>query len=150
VPKGKRRRGQNEGGIHLRVDGRWEARLNLGWYNGKRVRKSFFASTREGVAKLLADAKSQHDRGIPIPHSGVTVSKYLTEWLITVKGTVRPRTFESYELHVRHHIIPELGNIRLSVLRPEHVRSLLKRKLDAGLSSQTVVHMRTVLNTALR
>jgi hypothetical protein len=74
VPKGKRRRGQNEGGIHLRIDGRWEARLNLGWHEGKRVRKSFFATTREGVAKLLADAKSQYDRGIPIPHSGTTVA----------------------------------------------------------------------------
>jgi len=45
---------------------------------------------------------------------------------------------------------PEIGNVRLSALRPEHVRGLLKRKLDAGLSPQTVVHMRTVLNTALR
>jgi integrase len=150
MPNGRRRRGQNEGGIHLRVDGRWEARLNLGWHDGKRVRKSFFATTREGAAKLLADAKSQHDRGIPIPHSGTTVARYLADWLIAVKGTIRPRTFESYELHVRHHIIPELGNIRLSALRPEHVRGLLKRKLDAGLSPQTVVHMRTVLNTAFR
>jgi integrase len=40
--------------------------------------------------------------------------------------------------------------VRLSALRPEHVRGLLKRKLDSGLSPQTVVHTRTVLNTALR
>jgi integrase len=146
-----KRRGANEGGIHERkVDGRWEARLNLGWHDGKRVRKSYFASTREEVAKLLADAKAQHDKGIPIPHSGSTVAGFLLGWLDTVKSTVRPRSYESYELHVRHHINPEIGSVRLSGLRPEHIRRLLKRKLDSGLSPQTVVHMRTVLNTALR
>lgn len=145
-----RKRGQNEGGIHYRVDGRWEARLNLGWRDGKRVRKSFFAKTREEAASLLADAKAQHDRGIPIPHSGITVARFLLGWLETVKPTVRPRTYESYELHVRRHVNPEIGNIRLSALRAEHVRSLLKRKLDSGLSPHTVIHMRTVLNTALR
>jgi len=145
-----KKRGQNEGGIHHRVDGRWEARLNLGWCDGKRVRKSFFAKTREEAGSLLADAKTQHDHGIPIPHSGITLAKFLFDWLETVKPTIRPRTYESYELHVRHHVTPEIGNIRLSALRPEHIRGLLKRKLDAGLSPQTVIHMRTVLNTALR
>ena len=145
-----RRRGRNEGSIYQRRDGRWEARLNLGWHDGKRVRKGYFAATREDVAKLLAAAKTEHDRGVPIPHSGITVAKYLTDWLETVRSSIRPRTYESYELHVRHHVNPEIGNIRLSALRPDHVRGLLKRKLDSGLSPQTVVHMRTVLNTALR
>src|ERR1700693_3442693 len=76
MPSSRRRRGQNEGGIHLRADGRWEARLNLGWHDGKRVRKSYFAATREEVASLLAAAKTQHDRGEPIPHSGITVAKW--------------------------------------------------------------------------
>src|SRR5262249_34841573 len=57
---------------------------------------------------------------------------------------------ESYELQVRHHINPEIGTVRLSNLRPHHVRRLLNRKLESGLSPQTVVHTRTVLNTALR
>jgi integrase len=145
-----RKRGQNEGSIHHRRDGRWEARLNLGWHDGKRVRKGYFAATREEVAKLLAAAKTEHDRGVPISHSGITVAKYLTDWLETVRSSVRPRTYESYELHVRHHVNPEIGNVRLGALRSDHVRGLLKRKLASGLSPQTVVHMRTVLNTALR
>lgn len=90
-----RRRGRNEGGIHLRKDGRWEARLNLGWNAGQRVRKSFFAATKEDAARLLAAAKAEHDRGVPIPHSGITVGKFLAGWLEGVKPSVRPRTFES-------------------------------------------------------
>jgi integrase len=84
------------------------------------------------------------------PHSGVRVETFLTGWLDDVKPTIRPRTYESYELPVRHHINPEVGSVRLSGLRPEHIRPLLKRKLDIGLSSQTVVHTRTALNTPLR
>ena len=40
--------------------------LTFGWKDGKRIRKSYFAKTREGVAMLLAEAQSRHDRGIRI------------------------------------------------------------------------------------
>jgi hypothetical protein len=63
-----RKRGQNEGSIFKRADSRWEARLNLGWHDGKRVRKSFYAATREEAARLFADAKAQHDKGLPVMH----------------------------------------------------------------------------------
>ncbi len=34
------RRGHGEGAISKRRDGRWEARVDLGWMDGKRVRKT--------------------------------------------------------------------------------------------------------------
>ena len=145
-----RRRGQNEGSIHKRSDGRWEARLNLGWIDGRRVRKSFFARTREEVAKALAAAKSEHDKGLPVPHGRETLESFLNAWLVAVRATIKPRTWESYELYVRRHAIPVIGNILLSALRPEHIRSLLARKLEQGLSPQSVIHLRTILNTAIK
>ena len=36
------RRGQGEGSVFQRADGRWVAKLDLGWENGKRKRKEFY------------------------------------------------------------------------------------------------------------
>ena len=53
-----RTRGQGEGSIWRRKDGRWEARLALGWENGKRQSKSYFGKTR---------AETQDKLGVPLP-----------------------------------------------------------------------------------
>src|SRR5262245_45091801 len=101
-----KKRGQNEGSIFQRKDGRWCAVLNLGWRGGKRLRKSFYAATREKVAALLAKAKTAHDSGLPIPHGSDIVADYLNRWLDQVRPTIKPRTFEAYELYIRKHAIP--------------------------------------------
>jgi integrase len=62
---------------------------------------------------------------------------------------VRPRTYESYELLSRVHIVPELGRVSLQNLTPQHIQTLLARKLKAGRAPQTVRHIRTVLRRAL-
>ncbi len=49
---GKGRRGNGEGSLTKRPDGRWEARITL--EHGKR--KSFFARTRQAAARRLAEA----------------------------------------------------------------------------------------------
>ena len=48
-----RKRGQNEGSIFKRKDGRWVAILNLGYKNGHRQRKSFYGETRKEVQEKL-------------------------------------------------------------------------------------------------
>jgi len=50
-----RRRGGGEGTIPKRRDGHWEARVDLGWENGKRKRKSFYGETRAEVATKLTE-----------------------------------------------------------------------------------------------
>jgi integrase len=144
------KRGQNEGSIRRRADRRWEARLNLGYISGKRVRKSFFGRTREEAAQKLAEGSTNRDKGLPVPHGHDTVAIVLNTWLDHVRQTVAPRTFESYELHIRKHAIPAIGALKLAAIRPEHIRALLDLKLKGGLSPRTVTHTRTILNTAFR
>jgi integrase len=146
-----KRRGSNEGSITRRKDGRWFARLHLGYApGGRRIRKNYYASTREAVAEMLAAAKAQHDRGTPVPHGRETVGAYLTSWLESVRPSVKPRTWESYELYVRRHAIPIMGSVKLAALRPEHVRALLARKTKEGMAPRSAAHLRTILRTALQ
>jgi len=145
-----RRRGQNEGSIFQRKDGRWCGMLSLGWENGKRKRKSYFAATAAEVRDQLLKARSDHARGLPVTIERQTVGQYLDHWLEhTIKANAKPRSYESFSTIARLHIKPSLGRIQLHKLAPQHIQKLLDEKSKKGLSPQTVTNIRTVLRSAL-
>src|SRR5579862_6257732 len=101
------KRGQNEGSIYERKDGRWCATVNLGWVSGKRARKSYYGETRKEVQDQLTTALSDIQKGLPIASAKQTLSKHLAWWLSeVVKRKNRPSTYRSYEQLVRLHIEP--------------------------------------------
>jgi integrase len=63
---------------------------------------------------------------------------------------VKPITHESYEMLVNKHIIPSMGNVRLSNLIPAHLQGFYRSKLDEGLSPRTVQYLHVVLHRALK
>ena len=63
------KRGQNEGSIFQRKDGRWVAIVNQGWQNGKRVRKSYYGETRK--EELERHTRELRMRGVSTSTFGV-------------------------------------------------------------------------------
>lgn len=143
------RRGRGEGSIYRREDGRWEAKIDLGRVNGKRVRKSIYGRTRREVQEKLARLQADRLRGLPIVDERTTVRDFLTQWLETVRGRLRPKTYRSYEQIVRVHLIPYLGSLPLAKLQPHHVQQLVASRLEHGLSPRTADYCRVVLRAAL-
>ncbi len=139
------RRGNDEGNIRRRSDGRWEARMTL--ENGKR--KSFYGTTRQEVARLLTAAVRDRDNGMPIVGGRQTMEQYFASWLETSKHTVKPLTWTRYAEYVNLHTIPILGKVVLSKLTPQQVQSLYSAKLAEGLSPTTVHHLHATLHRAL-
>jgi integrase len=145
-----KKRGQNEGSVFERKDGRWCGLLSLGWENGKRKRKSFYGATAAEVQVQLLQARSDHSRGLPVAIERQTVEQYLDHWLEhTVKAKAKPRSHESFSTIARLHIKPALGRIQIQKLAPQHIQKLLDEKSKKGLSAQTVTNIRTVLRSAL-
>ena len=143
-------RGNGEGTIFRRQDGRWSAAVDLGWQGGKRRRKTVYGKTRGEVAQKLAVALRAQSDGLPVDPQRQTVAQYLRDWLEhEVKQTRRESTYASYESLVRVHLIPEIGRHQLDKLEPQHVQAMLNRTLDAGLSPRTVQYLRTILHMAL-
>lgn len=157
-------RGRNEGSIFKRKDGRWVGSLNLGWENGKRKRRHFYAATAADVQAQLLKARSDQSRGLPVATERQTVAQFLEGWLEhTLKTRARPRSVESFTAIVNRHIVPVLGKIRLDKLTPEQLQALLEKKRQPykvkskggkevekhGLSPQTIANIRTVLRSAL-
>lgn len=135
--------------IHQRPDGRWEARVDLGWQHGKRQRKSLYGKTRQEVAAKLAGALRDRDEGVLRAGPDQRLGPFLEWWLESVRSSLAPKTYVAYEMYVRRHIKPELGEVVLRKLAPQQVQALLDRKLAQGLAPQSVQHIRGILRQAL-
>src|SRR5215210_5175726 len=78
------------------------------------------------------------------------VAEYLAHWLNdSMRGTVRPSTFERYEYAVRPHNIPALGRVKLKSLTTAYVRAFYRECLNTGLAPATVHKMHVMLRKAL-
>ncbi len=144
------RRGNNEGTIFKRSDGRWTASLNLGYEDGKRRRKSFYGATRREVAEKLAAALRDAQQGLPIAPDRLTVGAFISKWMEdTARPALRPLTFRSYESIVRQHLLPAFGRTPLAKLTPADVQRYTNGKLAAGLSPYTVRNHHAVLRRCL-
>jgi len=144
------RRGHSEGTIHRRNDGRWAAALSLGHQGGRRRRRYFYGKTRAEVAKKLQEAQRTVSDGGPIPPERQTVATLLETWLENgAARRVRPRTIERYKEIVSLHLIPSLGDVRLSKLSPVDVEKMMSNALAKGAAPRSVSHFRAVLRTAL-
>jgi hypothetical protein len=105
-----------EGGIRQRPSGRWEARAAVVDAAGRLHRRSVTADTERDAKRRLRELIAQHEAGIIAPDARETMARFLTNWLEGVKPTLRPRSWDRYEEHVRLHLIHTVGRIPLARL----------------------------------
>jgi integrase len=146
-----KRRAAGEGMIHERADGRWEARLSLGYVDGRRARKSLFGKSQREVREKLTKVLRDRDQGMPIAaDERQPLAAYLARWLEdAARQSVRPRTLDGYQRIVGKHLSPAIGRIPLARLSPADVQAMLNAKSSTGLSPQTVRNIHAVLRRAL-
>jgi len=145
-----RKRNAGEGLIRRRKDGRWEARISLGWQNGRRVRRSFYGDSMAAVNGLLLTARADHAAGLPVKAENQTVGHFLQNWLHdAVAPSVRALTLEQYEQHTRLYLIPAFGETRLRKLSPSNIQRFIAERPGVGLSPRTVRISLFVLSRAL-
>jgi integrase len=144
------RRGNNEGSISRRKDGRWMGRYTVHTAGGPKQR-AVYGKTREDAAEKLTKAMADRNGGFLYDAGKQTVGEYLTRWLAdSVQDTVRQRTYERYESIVRVHLVPTIGRIKLKALTPAHVRGLYRDRLDSGLAPRSVLHIHRTLYSGLK
>jgi integrase len=144
------RRGNGEGSITRRKDGLYMGRYTIQTATGSK-RKTLYAKTRKEAAEKLTKAMADRDGGLVFDAENVTLAEYLDRWLNdSVKGSVKPKTFESYEWLVRKHIVPALGRVKVRALSPAHLQGFYHSKLETGLSPRTVQYLHVVLHRALK
>jgi integrase len=143
------RRAYGEDSVYKDGD-RWRGAISLGYNaNGKRARKKVSGRTRAEAVEKLRKLRQQVDGGT-VPDDRLTVKAFLTRWLTdNVPGTVAESTEDDYNDTVRLHLIPALGQKRLSRLSVAELDKLWRVKRAAGYSTNSGRIMRTVLRRAL-
>jgi integrase len=130
--KSRRKRGNGEGSIWLRKDGRYGFAAYALTTAGTLKRVQGYARSHEEARKKLTELMSQVDQGIPVASENWTVEQYLTYWLKHVVSVERrPKTYQGYESAIRRHLIPELGKKRLGKLAARDVRLAITRIREA-------------------
>lgn len=142
------RRGNNEGSIYKRSDGRWVAAVTT-WEGGERKRRAFYGKTRAEVREKLARAQRTISDGLPLPDERLTVGRFLAQWLET-KRDLRPESYRRYEEAARLHLVPYIGGQTLSRLQPGVILAAYQRLRDKGLSGTSLHLVHGVLRGALK
>lgn len=146
----KKRRTRGEGALYQRADGKWVGTIDLGWHNGKRIRKSVSSVNLKDAQAKFRKLKSDTEKGMGTSGKDVSVEEWLTYWLENiVNERNKESTQEAYLTACRKWLIPYLGKYRLSKLNEDHLRSLYSTMKAQGLKdgSRRKVHM--VLRRAL-
>jgi integrase len=143
------RRANGDGQLRQRTTGLWEGRYSV-WVGGALRQRSVYAASKDEAAAKLRAAQAQRDRGVVVrPGQERTVAEFTAFWLASARSKVRPRTLESYGDLARLHLLPHLGRVQLTRLRPEHVQRMESAMLAAGLSAKTVRNAHFLLHDIL-
>lgn len=159
-----KRRANGEGSIRKRNDGRWEGRYTVGYDpgTGKRIIKNVLGKTQAEVKAKLKAAVEQAQQVDVIRADDYTVATWLRTWYeLYSKPNVRPSTANYYHRSIEQHVIPRIGNIKLSQLTSRDIQKLyrdlqengrlreVQRAKKPGLSNATVRGIHMMLHNAL-
>ena len=87
----------------------------------------------------------------------ITLGDWLDRWLeVYAKPTVKLSTYTSYEMYIRRHIKPNIGNLYLSSIRVDDLQAFFNERgtggnlvTGEGLSPKTLTNMRNMLHMSL-
>lgn len=155
-----RKRGQNEGTIRKRIDGRWEGRAIIGrTIDGKPKFKYILRKTRVEVASELSKVLAELAEDAYIDETKVTFVGWLATWLETyAKPSIKLSTYTSYETYIRGHCTPYFKNLKLKDLNPKILQDFFNTKLtsgrldnkEGGLSDKTLKNLYNMIHASLK
>lgn len=129
-----KRRASGEGNIRKRSDGRWEGRYVAGHdANGKPIRKNVLGKTQAEARDKLKRA-IEESRLMDVGRADeFTVGAWAKTWFeLYSKPNIRESTQERYWNHIRFHIIPYVGQIKLAKLTGRDIQKMYNDVRDHG------------------
>ena len=113
--------------------------------------------SRESAELARDEARLAKRKRNYVPPTNRTVGEFLTVWLSEIhRPQLKESTYESYEKIMNSYLIPGLGRIRLSDLKPSHIQTFYNETLSKPgisgkpLTPRTAQYAGAILKTALR
>ena len=137
-----KKRKSGEGTLRQRSDGRWEARVVIGYdENNLPCTKNVTAVNKDKCLEKLE--KLKQEIGI-VGHNNIKADKQFGEWIDFwyqqyVKITLKQTTQSEYESLIYRHIIPEIGNIKLNKFTQNDLQQFYSRLKISGRQIHTEI-----------
>ncbi len=129
-----KRRAAGEGSIRKRSDGRWEGRYVAGHDEcGKAIRKNVLGKTQAEVREKLHRAIEESKRLDVNRTDEYTVGKWVETWYeIYSRPHIRESTQKYYRRFIGRHIVPMLGDKKLTKLTSRDIQRMYNEVLEHG------------------
>ncbi len=138
-----KKRKQGEGTLRKRADGRWEARLVIGYNEkGNPITKSVTAMEKDKCLEKLEQLKEKC--GVQLTgkvKSEMAFGDWMDFWYQQyAKQTLRPTTQSGYENMIYNHIITDIGKIPLNKLTQNDLQQFYARLKVSGRKAHTELY----------
>jgi integrase len=140
-----RKRGNNEGCIYQRKDGRWCAQVSL---SGRRITK--YAKTQRECRDWVKQTLDKIEYGLTFDGTQITLERFMESWLTGKDISIRPSTARNYRRYSELYIHPVIGKMRLQNILPAHIRQLYLRMQAEGKGARTIQLVHVTLHCALK
>lgn len=149
-----------KGHVRQLKSGSWELVFDMPREPGQpRQQKSITvkAVNKTEAEKKLREILRQIDTNTYVDPGNMTVGEFLRRWLTDYcEVSLRKTTVDGYRIIIEKHLIPDLGSIKLSRLKPLHIQDYYSRAIKSGradgkgkeLSATTVLHHHRLLHRA--
>lgn len=111
----------------------------------QRMRRGF--PTKAAAEEALTEFLGHLNRGGDAFNDQTTFAQYAVGWAKHHQTQVEPSTWKRYETTLRVHLLPALGGMRLTKIRPAHVQTALD---GIDRSPRTVQHCKALLSKMFR
>lgn len=117
---------------------------------GKRKQKWLSGYDRKRDAeRALPGVLSDFIKGTFVEPSKITFGEIMETWLKDKKTSVKHGTWKSYEWLVYKHIIPNLGKVQMTKLKPKHFHDFYHKTLLAKLAVGSIKKAHVIIMDAL-
>jgi len=148
------KRGNNEGAIYKRGDGRWEAKVTVGYsMDGKPIRKSSYHKTRKEAQSEVRRKNELMAKGVSLAQEDKTLREWAKIWQTAKKPEIAATTWEDYD-HALKIVLPKLGHFKLRELKHLQLQQFIYeccyRQDGEYYSKGTMEKVRCVLHSMLK
>lgn len=117
------------GHIESRGENKWRLVYESGRVNGKRIRhKKMFEGSEKQAQKALALFVAEVEGMVTADPNKITVAQFAERWLKDYgEEHLKPKTIHDYKQMLRLRVLPALGSLKMSQVKPLHLIAFFKQ-----------------------
>lgn len=137
------KRGNNEGSIVKKKNGRWRAFVTI---DNTRLSKTF--NTRQECQDWIRKQSNLKDHGFSPRTGKIKLKEYLNEWLDRREKELKPNTAKQYRSNIESLVIPNIGEKTLQELNLSFIDKFYRYLIDRGVGTRSVRYTHQILHKA--